>query len=40
MDNTNALIEQRKAKREALIARGLDPFSQRFSPDPHSTTAH
>lgn len=32
MDETNALIEQRKAKLAALRARGLDPFRNKFSP--------
>lgn len=31
-DDTNALIEQRKAKLAALRARGLDPFSTKFRP--------
>ncbi|MDE3067008.1 MAG: lysine--tRNA ligase [Verrucomicrobiota bacterium] len=32
MDETNSLIEQRKAKLAALRARGLDPFKNRFTP--------
>jgi len=32
MDDTNALIEQRKAKLAALRARGIDPFGNHFSP--------
>ncbi len=32
MDETNALIEQRKAKLKALMERGLNPFTQRFAP--------
>jgi lysyl-tRNA synthetase class 2 len=32
MDETNALIEQRRAKLRALIERGLNPFTQRFTP--------
>ena len=32
MDETNALIEQRKAKLAALRARGLDPFRNKFTP--------
>jgi lysyl-tRNA synthetase, class II len=32
MDDTNALIAQRKAKLQALRARGLDPFANKFSP--------
>ncbi|MCL4177074.1 MAG: lysine--tRNA ligase [Verrucomicrobia bacterium] len=32
MDETNALIEQRKAKLKALTERGLNPFAQRFTP--------
>ena len=35
MDDTNSLIEQRKAKLAALNARGIDPFSaaNQFTPD-------
>jgi lysyl-tRNA synthetase class 2 len=32
MDETDALIQQRKAKLEALRARGLDPFANKFVP--------
>lgn len=32
MDESNALIEQRKAKLAALRARGLDPFRNKFTP--------
>jgi lysyl-tRNA synthetase class 2 len=32
MDETNALIEQRKAKLKGLTDRGLNPFAQRFAP--------
>ncbi|MCX8092247.1 MAG: lysine--tRNA ligase [Verrucomicrobiae bacterium] len=32
MDETNALIEQRKAKLAALRARGIDPFKNKFTP--------
>jgi lysyl-tRNA synthetase, class II len=32
MDETNALIAQRKAKLKALRTRGLDPFANKFSP--------
>ncbi|GIX50417.1 MAG: lysine--tRNA ligase [Limisphaera sp.] len=32
MDETHALIEQRKAKLAALRARGLDPFRNKFTP--------
>jgi lysyl-tRNA synthetase class 2 len=32
MDETNSLIEQRRAKLAALRARGIDPFRSRFSP--------
>src|SRR5208283_1471283 len=32
MDDTNSLIEQRKAKLAALRAKGIDPFSNKFSP--------
>ncbi|HNQ89755.1 MAG TPA: lysine--tRNA ligase [Verrucomicrobiota bacterium] len=32
MDDTNALIEQRRAKLAALRARGIDPFKNKFSP--------
>ncbi len=32
MEDTNQLIEQRKAKLAALRARGLDPFKNKFAP--------
>jgi lysyl-tRNA synthetase class 2 len=32
MDDTNALMEQRKAKLAALRAKGLDPFQNKFTP--------
>jgi lysyl-tRNA synthetase class 2 len=32
MDDTNSLIEQRKAKLAALRAKGIDPFKNRFAP--------
>ncbi len=32
MDDTNALIAQRKAKLEALRAKGIDPFANKFVP--------
>ncbi|HEX4343003.1 MAG TPA: lysine--tRNA ligase [Verrucomicrobiae bacterium] len=32
MDDTNSLIEQRKAKLAALRAQGIDPFKNKFSP--------
>jgi lysyl-tRNA synthetase class 2 len=33
MDDTNALIAQRRAKLDALRAKGIDPFKNKFSPD-------
>lgn len=33
MDDTNSLIEQRKAKLAALRAKGIDPFQNKFTPD-------
>ena len=33
MDDTNALIEQRRAKLAALRAKGIDPFRNKFTPD-------
>jgi lysyl-tRNA synthetase class 2 len=33
MDETNSLIEQRKAKLAALRGRGVDPFRNNFTPD-------
>ena len=32
MDETNSLIEQRKAKLAALRAKGIDPFRNKFTP--------
>jgi lysyl-tRNA synthetase len=32
MEDTNSLIEQRKAKLAALRARGIDPFQNKFTP--------
>src|SRR5512140_1551931 len=32
MDETNSLIEQRKAKLTALRAKGIDPFRNKFTP--------
>src|SRR6202020_163796 len=32
MDETNSLIDQRKAKLAALRARGIDPFANKFTP--------
>src|SRR5437867_6793688 len=32
MDETNSLMEQRKAKLNALRAKGIDPFRNKFSP--------
>src|SRR5207249_2004605 len=34
MDDTNALIKQRKEKLEALRAKGIDPFKNKFTPTP------
>jgi lysyl-tRNA synthetase, class II len=33
MDDTNSLIEQRKAKLAALRTKGIDPFKNKFTPD-------
>jgi lysyl-tRNA synthetase len=33
MDDTNSLIEQRKAKLAALNAKGVNPFMNKFTPD-------
>ncbi len=33
MDDTNSLIEQRKAKLASLRAKGIDPFKNKFTPD-------
>src|SRR5208282_227395 len=32
MDDTNSLIEQRKAKLASLRAKGIDPFKNKFTP--------
>src|SRR5262245_61847189 len=32
MDETNSLVEQRRAKLAALRAKGINPFANRFSP--------
>jgi lysyl-tRNA synthetase class 2 len=32
MDESNSLIEQRKAKLAALLAKGIDPFKNKFTP--------
>jgi len=32
MDETNSLIEQRKAKLASLRAKGIDPFKNKFTP--------
>jgi len=32
LDDTNSLIEQRKAKLAALRAKGIDPFKNKFTP--------
>ena len=33
MDDTNSLIEQRRAKLDALRGKGIDPFKNKFTPD-------
>ena len=33
MDETNSLVEQRKAKLASLRAKGIDPFANKFSPE-------
>jgi lysyl-tRNA synthetase class 2 len=33
MDDTNSLIEQRKAKLTSLRSKGIDPFQNKFTPD-------
>jgi lysyl-tRNA synthetase, class II len=40
MDDTNSLIEQRKAKLAALRAKGIDPFQNKFSPGESCKHAH
>jgi lysyl-tRNA synthetase len=39
MDDTNSLIEQRKAKLAALKAKGIDPFKNKFTPTESCDTA-
>jgi lysyl-tRNA synthetase class 2 len=39
MEDTNSLIEQRKAKLAALRAKGIDPFQNKFTPDTECNTA-
>jgi lysyl-tRNA synthetase len=39
MDDTNSLIEQRKAKLAALRAKGIDPFKNKFTPTETCDTA-
>ena len=39
MDDTNALIEQRRIKLAALRAKGIDPFMNKFTPDSGCGTA-
>ena len=33
MEDTNSLIEQRKAKLASLRSKGIDPFQNKFTPD-------
>jgi len=40
MDETNSLIEQRKAKLAALRAKGIDPFRNKFTPGETCQHAH
>src|ERR1043166_9335868 len=40
MDETNSLIAQRKAKLDALRARGIDPFRNKFAPTEKCAEAH
>ncbi len=40
MDESNSLIEQRKAKLAALRARGIDPFRNKFTPRETCQQAH
>jgi lysyl-tRNA synthetase class 2 len=40
MDETNALIAQRRAKLDALRARGIDPFASKFTPAESCAAAH
>ena len=39
MEDTNSLIEQRKAKLAALRAKGIDPFQNKFTPDSQCNAA-
>ena len=39
MDETNSLIAQRRAKLDALRAKGIDPFKNKFSPTEKCTEA-
>ena len=39
-DDTNSLIEQRKAKLAALRAKGIDPFKNKFKPSEKCKEAH
>ena len=39
MDDTNALIKQRKEKLEALQAKGIDPFKNKFTPTENCSEA-
>ena len=39
MDDTNSLIEQRKAKLKSLEAKGIFPFQNKFTPDTECKTA-
>src|SRR5471032_2997451 len=39
MEDTNSLIEQRKAKLTALRAKGIDPFQNKFTPTEACATA-
>src|SRR5206468_9000312 len=39
MDETNSLIEQRRAKLATLRAKGHDPFKSKFTPENHCAEA-
>ena len=39
MEDTNSLIEQRKAKLKSLEAKGIFPFANKFTPDTECNTA-
>ena len=39
MEDTNSLIEQRKAKLKSLEAKGIFPFANKFTPDTECHTA-